>query len=45
MIVVKEWFDIPGYVVVIVLIRSFLTVTLELEIEGRWPRQRIQIKR
>lgn len=30
---------------VIVLIRTFLSITLEVELEGRWPWQRNQVRR
>lgn len=33
-------FEAVGVLVVIVLVRSFLSVTFEMEIEGRWPWQR-----
>jgi len=36
-VTVTQTLESMGVLVVIVLIRSFLTVTLELEIEGRWP--------
>ena len=46
MIAVKDWFDVAGYVVEAagVLIRSYLTMTLELEIERCWPWQQSKLK-
>lgn len=44
-VTVTQTLESVGVLVVIVLIRSFLTVTLELEIEGRWPWQRVDIRR
>lgn len=42
-VTVTQMLESVGVLVVIVLIRSFLTVTLELE--GRWPWQRVDIRR
>ena len=44
-VTVTQTLESVGVLVVIVLIRTFLTVTLELEIEGRWPWQRVDIRR
>lgn len=43
-VTVTQTLESVGVLVVIVLIRSFLTATLELEIEGRWPWQRVDSK-
>ena len=42
-VTVTQTLESVGVLVVIVLIRSFLTVTLQLEIEGRWPWQRANV--
>lgn len=39
-VVIKPTLEQIGVLVVIVLIRTFLSFTLELEIEGKWPWQR-----
>jgi uncharacterized membrane protein len=39
-VTVNQTLESVGVLVVIVLIRTFLTFTLQLEIEGRWPWQR-----
>jgi len=44
-VTVTQTLESVGVLVVIVLIRSFLTVTLQLEIEGRWPWQRTDVAR
>lgn len=40
-VTVSQTLESVATLVVIVLIRAFLTIALELEIEGRWPWQRI----
>ncbi len=44
-VTVTQTLESVGVLVVIVMIRAFLIVTLELEIEGRWPWQRLETKR
>lgn len=44
-VTVTQTLESVGVLVVIVLIRSLLTLTLDLEIEGRWPWQRVEMKR
>lgn len=44
-IAVEPSFRGLGVLAVIVLIRTFLSATLELEIEGRWPWQRREAQR
>lgn len=39
-VAVEPTFRSTGVLVVIVLIRTFLSMALELELEGRWPWQR-----
>lgn len=39
-VVIKPTMEQIGILVVIVLIRTFLSFTLELEIEGKWPWQK-----
>jgi uncharacterized membrane protein len=39
-IAVEPTFQSLGILAIIVLIRTFLSATLELELEGRWPWQR-----
>jgi uncharacterized membrane protein len=41
-VTVDQTLENVGVLVVIVLIRTFLTITLELETEGRWPWQRLE---
>lgn len=41
-IAVPPSFESIGFLIAIILIRSFLAVELEMEIEGRWPWQRSQ---
>ena len=40
-VVITPTLEQVGVLTIIVLIRTFLSFTLELEIEGRWPWQRI----
>ena len=41
---VSRWFELAGIAVIvlggIVLIRTFLSISLEVEIEGKWPWRR-----
>ncbi len=39
-VVIKPTMEQIGVLVIIVLIRTFLSFTLELEIEGKWPWQK-----
>jgi len=39
-VAIEPTFNSVGILVVIVLVRTFLSATLELELEGRWPWQR-----
>jgi hypothetical protein len=43
-VTVAQTLETVGMLVVIVLLRSFLTLTLELENEGRWPWQQSRLK-
>jgi len=38
-VAIEPTFNSVGILVIIVLIRTFLSTTLELELEGRWPWQ------
>ncbi len=41
-VAVEPTFSSLGILAIIILIRTFLSATLELELEGRWPWQRRQ---
>lgn len=41
-VTVSQTLESVGVLVVIVLIRTFLTITLQVEIEGCWPWQRAE---
>jgi uncharacterized membrane protein len=44
-VAVELTFSTVGVLAIIVLIRTFLSVTLELELTGRWPWQKQQTER
>lgn len=43
-IVIPSTFESVGILVLIILIRSFLAIELEMEIEGKWPWQQSKAK-